>query len=269
MNKLEYLNQLETILKKQHLDKADIDDIIRDYAEFFEEGRRQGESDQEIAAKLGSPELIAQQIMEENGYKVAITPAVPKTEFEFKLPKFKMPKFGFGNKEEASEDGNSAEEKREKKIYNKPESKKSALGCLGSGLLLLMKFFVLLVVGGTLAVVFGLAAVGVGCAFIGLLCGFGAVILCFFAASMAAHFMTLPVTVFAIALCIALLALIICLGALMLMLMGWCGKVFLQILRYILDWPHKPVIVTVPQAEMPIMCEEEVVSQEEEGELYE
>ena len=89
MNKLEYLNQLETILKRNHLDKADIDDIIRDYAEFFEEGRRQGESDQEIAAKLGSPELIAQQIMEENGHKVAITPVVPAKEFEFKLPKFK------------------------------------------------------------------------------------------------------------------------------------------------------------------------------------
>lgn len=269
MNKLEYLNQLETILKKQHLDKADIDDIIRDYAEFFEEGRRQGESDQEIAAKLGSPELIAQQIMEENGYKVAITPVAPKTEFEFKLPKFKMPKFGFGKKEESAE-GESAEEIGEKKIYHKHKgSSKGALGCLGSGLLMLMKFFVLLVVGGTLAAVFGMAAVGVGCCFIGLLCGFGAVILCFFATSMAAHFLTLPVTVFAIALCIALLALIICIGALLLMPMHLCGKMFLQILRYILDWPHKPVIVTVPQAEMPMMCEEEVVSQEEEGELYE
>ena len=47
------------------------------------------------------------------------------------------------------------------------------------------------------------------------------------------------------------------------------SPIYLQILRYILDWPHKPVIVTVPQAEMPIMCEEEAVSQEEEGELYE
>lgn len=265
MNKLEYLNQLETILKKQHLDKADIDDIIRDYAEFFEEGRRQGESDQEIAAKLGSPELIAQQIMEENGYKVAITPTMPKNEFEFKLPKFKMPKFGFGKKEE-SEDGKSEEEKREKKIYNKHKDG-GAPGCLGSGLLMILKFFALLIVGGTLTLVFGAAALGVGCAFIGLVCAFIAVILGFFAAAVASHFLTLPVTVFAIALCIALLALIICLGALLLMLMAWCGKLFLQAIRCIMDWPHKPVIVTVPQADAPVLCEEAVSG--EEGELNE
>ncbi len=266
MNKLEYLNQLETILKKQHLDKADIDDIIRDYAEFFEEGRRQGESDQEIAAKLGSPELIAQQIMEENGYKVAITPAAPKKEFEFKLPKFKLPKFGFGKKEETSEDGNSAEEKCEKKIYNKHRNS-GALGCLGGGLLMLMKFFVLLVVGGTLACIFGLAALGVGCGLVALVCGLIAVILCFFAASMATHFLTLPATIFVIALCVAALALIVCLGTLLLMLMAYCGKLFLQVIRYILDWPKNPVVVTVPQAEMPVACEEAVL--EKEGELYE
>ena len=263
MNKLEYLNQLETILKRNHLDKADIDDIIRDYAEFFEEGRRQGESDQEIAAKLGSPELIAQQIMEENGHKVAITPVVPAKEFEFKLPKFKMPKFSFGKKEECSDDGKSAEETSEKKVYNKHESKKGALGCLGSGLLMLVKLFVLLLVGGTLAGLFGLIAVGVGCAFVGLLCGFGAVILGFFAAAVVSHFLTLPVTVFAIALCIALLALIVCLGALLLMLLFWCGKVFLQIMRSLLEPPKYPLTVTVPQAEMPAACEEE------EGELDE
>ena len=257
MNKLEYLNQLETILKKNHLDKADIDDIIRDYAEFFEEGRRQGESDQEIAAKLGSPELIAQQIMEENGYKVAITPVAPAKDFEFKLPKFKLPKFGFGKREESSEDGKSAEEKREKKIYNKKKEQGSAPGCLGSGLMMILKFFLLLAVGGTLALVFGCAALGVGCALLGLLCGFGAVVLCFFGAAVAAHFLTLPVTLLAICLCIALLSLIICLGALLLMLMHWCGKSCLQIIRGILDWPKNPVIVTVPQAEMPAACEEE------------
>ena len=54
MNKLDYLNQLESILKKHHMSKAEIDDIIRDYAEFFEEGRRQGQSDGEISAKLGT-----------------------------------------------------------------------------------------------------------------------------------------------------------------------------------------------------------------------
>lgn len=60
MNKETYLKQLEALLKK-HLSKAEVEDILRDYGEFFEDGRRQGKTDTEIAAKLGSPELIAEQ----------------------------------------------------------------------------------------------------------------------------------------------------------------------------------------------------------------
>lgn len=253
MNKLEYLNQLETILKKQ-LNKADVDDIIRDYAEFFEEGRRQGESDQEIAAKLGSPELIAQQIMEENGSKVAITPVLPKKnfKFDFKLPKFKWPKFKFGAAEEHCE--NPEEEICEKKIDHKNKNH-SALGCLGSGLLMLMKFCGLLVVGCVLAFIFGMAAIGVGCGLVGLLCAFAAVIIGFVAASLAAHFLTLPVTLLAIFLCISLLALIICLGTLLIMLMLWCGKTFLWLLRG---------MIKVPAEKEAAVCEVG-----EEGELYE
>ena len=251
MNKLEYLNQLESILKKQ-LDKREVDDIIRDYAEFFEEGRRQGENDQEIAAKLGSPELIAQQIMEENGSKVAITPVLPKKNFDFKLPKFKWPKFNFRAKEENCE--NSAEEACEKKIHNKNKDS-SALGCLGNGLRMIVKFCVLFTVCCVLTFVFGMAAIGVGCALIALLCAFAAVIACFFAASLAAHFLTLPVTLLAICLCIALLALIVCVGTLLIMLVLWCGKVLLQLLRKLFH---------VPATQVQTVCEFE-----EECELYE
>ena len=74
MNKTEYLEKLEVCLRKKHLSKADIDDIIRDYAEFFEEGRRQSKPDAEISAKLGDPELVAQEIIEENSYNVNIVP---------------------------------------------------------------------------------------------------------------------------------------------------------------------------------------------------
>ena len=245
MNKLDYLNQLESILKKQHMSKAEIDDIIRDYAEFFEEGRRQGQSDTEIGAKLGSPELVAQQILEENGHNVAITPAAPKT--EFKMPK--MPKINFEFK------------KRE----HKSKTKKS--GGFGNLLTLLIKLLILLFVAPALAIVFGCAALGLGCCFLGLLCLFAAVIACFVAASMVAHFLSLPVTIFVICLCIALLALIVCMGALLCMLMHWCGKLFLRILRELFVWT-KEEPAREPVTETPEEEETDFIP-EEEGELYE
>ena len=243
MNKLDYLGQLESILKKQHMSKADIDDIIRDYAEFFEEGRRQGQSDGEICAKLGSPELVAEQILEENGHNVAITPAPPKN--DFKMPK--MPKFEWKPREK------------------QPKNRKN--GGLGSVLTLLIKLLVLLMVLPALAIVFGCAAIGLGCGFLGLICLFIAVILGFFAASMVTHFLTLPVTIFAICVCIALLSLIVCLGALLIMLTYWCGKLFLLILRELLEW-IKPPVKTAAEPENHTTETEETIPNEE-GELYE
>lgn len=40
MNKQEYLERLEACLKHK-LSRDEIEDIMRDYAEYFEEGRRQ------------------------------------------------------------------------------------------------------------------------------------------------------------------------------------------------------------------------------------
>lgn len=65
MNKQEYLERLEACLKHK-LSREEIEDIMRDYAEYFEEGRRQSKQDIEIAAKLGDPELVAQQLIEES-----------------------------------------------------------------------------------------------------------------------------------------------------------------------------------------------------------
>lgn len=65
MNKQEYLEKLAGCLKK-YFSKKEVEDILRDYAEYFEEGRRQNKTDSEIAAKLGDPVIIAEQIVEEN-----------------------------------------------------------------------------------------------------------------------------------------------------------------------------------------------------------
>lgn len=65
MNKQEYLEKLEGLLKHK-LSRSEIDDIMRDYAEYFEEGRRQSKQDSEISAKLGDPEIVAQELIEES-----------------------------------------------------------------------------------------------------------------------------------------------------------------------------------------------------------
>ena len=65
MTKLEYLEILEQKLKKA-MSQKEVNDIIRDYAEYFEDGKSQGKGDDEIAAKLGFPEDVAKQILEEN-----------------------------------------------------------------------------------------------------------------------------------------------------------------------------------------------------------
>ena len=64
MTKEEYLKQLESNLKK-FVSKDELNDILMDYGEFFEDGRRQNKSDTEISAKLGDPEIIAKQLIEE------------------------------------------------------------------------------------------------------------------------------------------------------------------------------------------------------------
>ena len=66
MTKESYLQSLENLLKK-HISKEEINDILRDYGEYFDDGRRQNKTDIEISAKLGDPEMIAQQFIEEIG----------------------------------------------------------------------------------------------------------------------------------------------------------------------------------------------------------
>lgn len=86
MNKQEYLERLEACLKHK-LSREEIDDIMRDYAEYFEEGRRQSKQDSEISAKLGDPELVAQQLIEESQEQQAehFSAARPKSK-EKKMP---------------------------------------------------------------------------------------------------------------------------------------------------------------------------------------
>ncbi|WRS27059.1 DUF1700 domain-containing protein [Oscillospiraceae bacterium MB08-C2-2] len=65
MNKLEYLNALERELQGK-LPVNEIDDILRDYAEYFNDGTSQGIPEEQTAYRLGTPAEVARQIVAEN-----------------------------------------------------------------------------------------------------------------------------------------------------------------------------------------------------------
>lgn len=64
MNRNDFLDILRDYLKGT-FSQLEINDILRDYEEFFLNGELQGKSDEEIIKGLGSPKSIAQELIEE------------------------------------------------------------------------------------------------------------------------------------------------------------------------------------------------------------
>lgn len=64
MTKLEYLKQLELGLRDK-ITEQETYDIMRDYAEYFEEGKTEGKTEKEIIESLGSPQAVVAQILDE------------------------------------------------------------------------------------------------------------------------------------------------------------------------------------------------------------
>lgn len=65
MTRVEYIRQLEFSLSGK-LSKREISEILRDYSEYFEAGRAEGKSEEEISVSLGLPSEAAAQILSEN-----------------------------------------------------------------------------------------------------------------------------------------------------------------------------------------------------------
>ncbi len=65
MTRVEYIRQLEFSLSGK-LSKKEISDILRDYTEYFEAGKAEGKSEEEIVRALGIPSVVAAQILSEN-----------------------------------------------------------------------------------------------------------------------------------------------------------------------------------------------------------
>ena len=64
MKRSEFLREIREYLNNK-LPEEEIDEVLYDYAEHFDVGQREGKSEEEICAELGSPGRIAQVILED------------------------------------------------------------------------------------------------------------------------------------------------------------------------------------------------------------
>ena len=71
MSRYEYLKSLEGYLLK-YLSREEVNEILRDYGEYFSEGEQTGKSEAQIIAELGDPQTVARQIILESKPGTAI-----------------------------------------------------------------------------------------------------------------------------------------------------------------------------------------------------
>ena len=64
INKVDYLDVLKDYLLKFYSEEESLD-ILRDYEEYFLNGKLDGKTEEEIILELGSPKKIVQEIREE------------------------------------------------------------------------------------------------------------------------------------------------------------------------------------------------------------
>lgn len=61
LNKQQFLQELRSGLKR--LPEPELEDIIRDYEEYYSAGQASGKTEEQISAALGSPKKIARELM--------------------------------------------------------------------------------------------------------------------------------------------------------------------------------------------------------------
>lgn len=66
MDRVTYLSQLETALRKKYREQQ-VQDILSDYEEFFATGAAEGKSEAELCAEFGPPERAAIELEKESG----------------------------------------------------------------------------------------------------------------------------------------------------------------------------------------------------------
>lgn len=81
MNKQEYMMELQKALKKLNI--SDIDEIVEEYEQHFINKLADGYSEEEITAKLGKPQLIAEQFAENSSSTKGSAKSVMSIGFAF------------------------------------------------------------------------------------------------------------------------------------------------------------------------------------------
>jgi uncharacterized RDD family membrane protein YckC len=71
MNKKEFLRELENSLSEQ-LPREDLNEILSDYRDVFDNGLAEGKTEDEIADEIGSPAMIVRRVLE--GFKEVVAP---------------------------------------------------------------------------------------------------------------------------------------------------------------------------------------------------
>lgn len=71
MSRYEYLKSLEGYLLK-YLSREEVNEILRDYGEYFSEGEQTGKTEAQIISELGDPQTVARQIILESKPGTAI-----------------------------------------------------------------------------------------------------------------------------------------------------------------------------------------------------
>ncbi|MGO0882769.1 DUF1700 domain-containing protein [Clostridioides difficile] len=121
LNKTEFLEILKDYLRKD-FSESEVDDILRDYEEYFVDGVMEGKSDMEIISSLGSPKSIARELILQTKEKNAEEEKIINTDvLNDKFSKFKSDmKKGYSIlKDEAKEKYNKSRENIDGKIINK------------------------------------------------------------------------------------------------------------------------------------------------------
>ena len=120
LNKTEFLEILKDYLKKD-FSESEVNDILRDYEEYFVDGLIEGKSDMEIIASLGSPKSIAKELILQTKEKNIEEEKIINTDvLNDKFSKFKSDmKKGYSIlKDEAKEKYSKSKENIDGKIMN-------------------------------------------------------------------------------------------------------------------------------------------------------
>ncbi|MCC0663800.1 HAAS signaling domain-containing protein [Clostridioides sp. ZZV15-6597] len=162
LNKTEFLEILKDYLRKD-FSESEVNDILRDYEEYFVDGIIEGKSDMEIISSLGSPKSIARELILQTKEKNIEDEKIINTDIlNDKFSKFKLDmKKGYSIlKDEAKEKYNKSKERVNDKLT--PSIEEGVVGVSREAIKILLVFLSLLLIIPAFAFVCAIISVAIG-----------------------------------------------------------------------------------------------------------